>query len=1179
MLSRGIGVSRIWSAALVAALTLGAGCHEELDIARTTDAYSSFGEIMYRESCQRVAYTGELADKAKGTRETVDVSGTLARRVCRDGEAPPADATQKLKAIVPQRALLISTVDLVMPKPLLDDVSEFLTALLPLHDDGTMENTIVSVADLMAEMRDDVDLAPALERIAARKGYRPIKHSPGLTPILLNYSEIDDLLGRLLGFITDDGKAVAEWKALLAVSSLELRAAKFVDDPSDSERTLKLALDLLLSGKAEMGTGKARWAVRRDFRGLARVTVLGGGSLPAPFVDVDEDGLADIDAQGRFVDESGSPIEAPSPFPVPGEPDSVTRDDAGRPLDPETEQPIYQYVDLDQTILAALMRDSTVLLDSEKNGLLGLLWGASALLGPRETKTKQYENASGKNLGTLSYNGHNTAQASLLDLTHAFTQLLGDPGIASSLRATKTLLTKHESAATRAVKALFDTNDLGKQYPSAKLKAGSTLFDDLQPIIVRTLRVPGLVDDLILALQNPHVRGLAPMIARQMRTKNQLDFDHSDTYDWGFDAGSLDLEEPVDRTKPDVDFNRSLFQRIAHLIWEVNDSEFCNKQDAELIGFNILGIPFNITRDRCQLFRVPDLGLFFILLMASPEVIEASKSDPVRIETTFKKASFCQQLTDQTMYNLMGGGGALVESGLQILIGINGFKCIPTPAAATRSLFLPVDEQSAFMQNTTDPVTGRSGDPFVTYYSKSIFAWETHLNSNPAGAINPAYYNDTFYDAIRPLVDAYAKHDECMVALPESGVCPSDKRRNAAKILVDLLALLHVHWGSPQTSFSGKTFQATDITKPNFQQLDSGVTYEVMLADLFTKRDLVPAVLDLAPVLDALTVDGTPGGAPGLAAIAQTARYVFDPDIQPVALAARDGTTTTKKADGVSPGPRATSYSLMADAFAKKKAQLGQVEAAQSEAWNSATTTLIDLMLTVEPIETEFQMKNRRVFAMTPILIDFLIGRIESHKAAGDLSTWAHHQLSTDLADAIGGPTFTALADLADKINGDEPLRDALYALLQYLFADTGTNPALDVQLATMGDLLQTMLDDGNLVPVGRAVGAAMDPMKGAADKQLTFMKKAREKDPKRVLLAILRNLYKVDDRTLYPASDAADIIAEMNRGVPGQGGRMTAADYQTMLSEVHDFLADETRGFMRFLEVVKSRNLPTTKQ
>ena len=43
-------------------LVAGGGC-DKLDTNRTVDPYGSFGEIIYREGCQRVAYTGHLAQK------------------------------------------------------------------------------------------------------------------------------------------------------------------------------------------------------------------------------------------------------------------------------------------------------------------------------------------------------------------------------------------------------------------------------------------------------------------------------------------------------------------------------------------------------------------------------------------------------------------------------------------------------------------------------------------------------------------------------------------------------------------------------------------------------------------------------------------------------------------------------------------------------------------------------------------------------------------------------------------------------------------------------------------------------------------------------------------------------------------------------------------------------------
>ena len=73
-------------------------------------------------------------------------------------------------------------------------------------------------------------------------------------------------------------------------------------------------------------------------------------------------------------------------------------------------------------------------------------------------------------------------------------------------------------------------------------------------------------------------------------------------------------------------------------------------------------------------------------------------------------------------------------------------------------------------------------------------------------------------------------------------------------------------------------------------------------------------------------------------------------------------------------------------------------------------------------------------------------------------------------------------------------------------------------------------------------------------------------------LLSILRNLYRQDARGLYPASNLADIVAELNRRHPGQGGSLDGGDYKTLLGETRDFFLDNDRGFLRFVGIVKTR-------
>src|SRR5262249_4908561 len=151
-------------------------------------------------------------------------------------------------------------------------------------------------------------------------------------------------------------------------------------------------------------------------------------------------------------------------------------------------------------------------------------------------------------------------------------------------------------------------------------------------------------------------------------------------------------------------------------------------------------------------------------------------------------------------------------------------------AALNRSLFLAQSEQSDFMKNTTDPVPCNDGDLFKTVHDKSIMAWETSLVTNPAGKINAAYYNDTFYDAIRPLVDAFAKHDECVSYDKKTGNCL--QLQNAAKIFVDMLAMLHEHWGSASSSSFGHPYQSTSRGQIRFAHPDNVVSYEPLMSQV-----------------------------------------------------------------------------------------------------------------------------------------------------------------------------------------------------------------------------------------------------------------------------------------------------------------------------------------------------------
>jgi hypothetical protein len=1124
---------------------------DKLDTNRTVDSYGSFGEIVYREGCQRVAYTGQLQQKAAGVISTVDVSGKLGHDVCVNGAAPPTSAPAKLATIVQQKAELISTVDNITPHDFLDTLEHFLEQLLPLSDDGTMERAISSLGDLLGTMAADADFGPALARLAVRNGYRPTKTAAGLMHTIVNYPNIDDFMGKTLALIAPGGTAEMEWKQLLTAGSMALSTEQPVANPGDSQRTLALALSLLTSTHPDLATGSARPLVARDFRGLAQASVV-GGKVQAPFVDKDNDGLADVDAMGHFVDANGNPITVPSPFPELGATDTAPRDAQGRALTAaNATTTLYKYYDLDGTVFGGLAREGLKLMDPAKDTTLGLVYGMGALLGPRASKTQLYLDSAGGMIGSLNYNGFDTSQSAVLDLAHSFVQLLGDPNADQTFQATATLLNQFESPTARLIGAMLDASDRGKKHPEAMVPENSVLYDDMMVIVNRVLAVPGLAEDLMDALQDPRAQDLAPMIARQMSAINQVDFVRHKT-DFPLLQGGADLDAivPVDRTKSDVDYNRSLMQRIAHMIHDSNGVQFCNKEGATA---TVLLIPFGPYK-KCGLFEIDDLALFYILNM---QTNASQASNP----SAKSGADFCGHMTSG---DLLSTGCALA---IGSTVGIDGFAQFPTPASLNRSLFLTASEKqqyAPFLGTTTDDVLCSDGDKFVDVHNKSIFAWETTMANAPSGNTKA-----TFYTAIAPVVDAFAKHDECVTRDPKTQQCT--KTQNAAKILVDLFAMLHTHWTSPQGSYFSHQYQSTNPAAPRFAYADNVVSYEPLMAEVLGQGDLVPSVLAAAPTLNTFTIDGKAGSPLARPYILGTARYLMSFGAAK-GIVDRAGNTTTTKSDGTGTVPL-TPYYLMADAFAHKRAALAQTSAQQSTAWKAATSALVDQMLTVvKNTNGTYQFQNRRFRAISLLMINFIRGRIAAHTKAGDVDDWVHKNLTQDITDQLGGPTFAALADFTAKIEGDTDARNQLYGLLQYLVDEADNDLVFQTALTTMADQVQMFLDDPDLVPVARMMGAALDPQRGAVDAQLTLMKRAHDLDTNKALLTILRNLYKQDSDGIYPASNLADVLSELNRAQPGVGGPLDGADYQSILGEVKGFLIDDQRGFTRFLNIVKAR-------
>ncbi|MFO0629354.1 MAG: hypothetical protein U0325_27505 [Polyangiales bacterium] len=222
------------------------------------------------------------------------------------------------------------------------------------------------------------------------------------------------------------------------------------------------------------------------------------------------------------------------------------------------------------------------------------------------------------------------------------------------------------------------------------------------------------------------------------------------------------LAASVNRAQPDtVDLaspggardNRSVLQRLFHLIDDLSGARMCNKPAAAVrVRFNVpvlgersLTVPGAGNIDQCRLVEVPDAASFYarsivgdgraMLPMELPG-IAGSLADVARtlglpVDTTLDR---------------------LVES----QSGITGFNSQPSPFAIARLVFNP--RPNAFLGDLMDPPSVRNvlptpsalppsptpaGRAVRDVHPGTIFVWESYC----------------FYDSMRPLLAAFARHD------------------------------------------------------------------------------------------------------------------------------------------------------------------------------------------------------------------------------------------------------------------------------------------------------------------------------------------------------------------------------------------------------------------------------------
>lgn len=1054
----------------------------------------------------------------------------------------------------------------------------------------------------------------ALASIWGRRGYRSAEVGLGMAGAALAYPGLRPMTVAALDVLGPGGRGAPALQALLAAGEQELatlslpeRAPLAVDaataQPSRPRTTLELAQAALLAEHPGLAAPPSIFIARRDGRGWVLPQ---GEGVPAPFADADRDGLADIDASGRFVDRSGAPLAIEPPFAIPGVTEPP-RDPFGG-LSPE----LYAYVDTSRTVLGAALRSIVPLVDgtryagkgdpepwkTEHEGLMYALSGAYLLFGDREEA--RYDVRRGRIVpagercdGCLSYRRFRGEDSPLADLAHAIGQVLADRDSDVLLLTLIDLLENREAELARMTAAALRLRDVarehdrlaaqGKEAP-ARIDEKAPLWDELSAVLGRAVEQPGLVARLIEALGSDALlasrggaRHAGDAIAAMLTTRDRYAYNPAQLNGPAINltVGAPTIaapRTPVDQTKPKIGDNRSGMERLMQLMHDTAGVRQCNKEGAVVSVFEVT-VPF-VEYAACELFQIDNLAAFYL--------------DSLLPEGHDKKAVLEVKPTVLAL--------AVTDSVLESSSGIDGLTSHPTPAALNRLIYFGADSDRFPALQDLDPfraLSGEGGNLTTNLFISGTLepagtihcprnALGVNECSSPEGLIRVRHPGTAFLleqlglgEYLSPIVAAFAE------VAPDS---------TGEDILIDLFSTAYHHW--PGKQHGPECIKAGSPKTNTAYCSEAGAnSYEPLIADALRAKDVLASSVAFARMArdTSVTVRRGPAADRPLTkaqVLEKLARTLFSTRYAAgVGMVDRWGKKKATWADG-RVQDQLTVFTLLAGALNGIDARFAQrnaPDAAEREGqWKRGVDELVDALLAVEGSGPEARFKNRALPRMGALVLRVLREQLNAHcpdRETTGRCAWAQKELGATVSDLLSHPLFAAAVDVMEAVRAHEPARREIERFLTYLLDADAAGAPFQALSTTLADGLQLLADDDALRRILKAASTALTPAggaggPGAADAGLKALKALNDDRYDRyhamdhVLPALVTPM--ADGRA--PLDVFLDAFADVNRIEAGSGAPLTAEDYRQLLVSARDFLTDETRGLEQIYAIVKNR-------
>ena len=1138
-------------------LSLGS-CVTEYDFDRAQPERGSFGEEVYRTLHQ-------------------------------DTQWSPREPEARRKLLERSRADIISSLDLMVPPHLLDPLEETLRLLAPLHDSELIPNFTHKISQILLHLSQQMSL---LDKVSSRRELRGDKaynvHSAVLERVV-NFSCFDELIDLLITTILENdgfneqGQIIHNEAQLVTqlTRSLAVNLSSF--NVSGNPRRLAVFLNQFLLWDDRLLQAEEvnvpSWVTRLDSRGLPQVRLNRLQDVYAPFVDFDGDKLPDVDQEGNWLDLNQQKIKIKA-FSV-DEDNGGThlwlRDGIGRAY-ASTEEFLFDYVDLNQTILNFLLRESRILI--EKEVFFDSFDVLRSLLPERLVRVDE------EGSEIVYYSEFSNLP---LDLVHAIIEIFSFVYLDELLELSASVIREGSNLLADLILSIEYLSDAIEDEPNTELLLGNTLLEDLLEASEPLMR-PEIIEELLISMQDPVVAECGSALLDLLTYYA----DHAAPPSEGLynncfqlcesqsDLGSLEHFECV-RSCPSGEIFRNMIttggqEHRSHLERTLALFRTTSGLSYEMkvldLSVPFAGVDLNVEESLPPLLRINDVAAAYIEAVAG----ELFLADYVTEEAI---------ASPEVNNRLLGGiericGSSAFESLVTSLVNVTaeelGQTCDLFEQASLRS---DLSEEERKRQRIAITITLLSKLTDVSIDQNPSAGQLTRFFNTP----NPSLNLSIASLSLSQLIDKdgyylWENHGDMLFAVEASGLLdciqPIFKvlwKQGQTATFARIAATLDAHYPTPE-----RVIHTAEGSLAPRTGIGTGlVRYEPALRSWLSHSKIFSILRELSQLGDELQSWRAQKFNTILSSFIS---YLMTPNI---GFTRRDGTSTHLRADlrSIPLSP----FWMFYDVINQARDLLNADQQVQPR-WDRVINFIVERAFEVELTSDGAHFTHPEWLSFAQGLLEVSAKWTYTERGLNQLRYFVREQIYSSIKDFILGKELPLIVDLYDTILNRSDRRSFFIRFARHMLADDAL-PSLQTKIY---EILSAMSDESYFVNFAHLLSLVIDPKKfefGFSDPSplishgALLWQKTKSLAPQSPLVEIIKGSLNrspllsspyLDPKGAEPLLKLLNIILDYHRQIPDSLNELKGIDYELILSEISRWLVDKDRGLIQVYQLVKLR-------